>query len=200
MNFHKRVHSLHFFPHQLVTILFLVSLAALACTARLPAETGTPGIFNFGKVNDHYYRGSQPNAEQVNELKQFGIKTVIDLRKEFEEREEQWVQRQGMQYFLVPLTTQTPATAEQTALFLKLANDPGNWPVYVHCKGGRHRTGEMTAIYRISNDKWTADQAYEEMKKYDFESGLFGGPDALKKYVYRFYEASRKVSAADNYK
>jgi protein tyrosine/serine phosphatase len=57
-----------------------------------------------------------------------------------------------------------PATEEQTASFLKLVNDAANWPVYVHCKGGRHRTGELTAIYRITNEGWTADQTYQEMK------------------------------------
>jgi protein tyrosine/serine phosphatase len=58
----------------------------------------------------------------------------------------------------------------------------------VHCKGGRHRTGALTAIYRITHDGWTADQAYKEMKEYEFEHGFFGGPSAQKHYVYSFYE------------
>jgi hypothetical protein len=41
--------------------------------------------------------------------------------------------------------------------------------------------GALTAAYRISRDGWTAAQAYEEMKKYDFDDGLFGGPSARKK-------------------
>ena len=69
--------------------------------------------------------------------------------------------------------------------------DPANWPVYVHCKGGRHRTGALLAVYRITRDGWTADQAFEEMKRYDFNSGLFisgGGRATQKKFVYDFYE------------
>jgi protein tyrosine/serine phosphatase len=93
-----------------------------------------------------------------------------------------------MQYFNIPLKASRPATEEQTDYFLKLVNDPNNWPVYVHCKGGRHRTGALTAIYRITHDGWTADQAYEEMKKYDFNQGFFGGPPAQKKFVYSFYQ------------
>jgi|SRR5215813_10894646 len=182
-------------PRGVAAFMFLISLATLAWAAQVPVPSTQPAISNFGKINDHYFRGGQPNAEQVGQLKRFGIKTVIDLRKDFEEREEGWVQELGMQYFRIPLTTKSPATAEQTAYFLRLANDPNNWPIYVHCKGGKHRTGEMTAIYRITNDKWTADQAYAEMKKYQFESGILGGRGALKKHVFRFYEENRKADA-----
>jgi protein tyrosine/serine phosphatase len=148
----------------------------------------TGGIENFGKVNENYYRGSQPTAETLVQLKQLGIKTVIDLRKDSKVEEPEQVRGVGMQYFHIPLKASQPATAEQTNYFLKLVNDPGNWPVYVHCKGGRHRTGALTAVYRITHDGWTADRAYEEMKEYDFNDGLFGGPRKQKQFVYSFYK------------
>jgi protein tyrosine/serine phosphatase len=72
--------------------------------------------------------------------------------------------------------------------FLSLVNDPANGPVYVHCKGGKHRTGALTAAYRITHDKWTADEAFEEMKRYDFNDGFFGGPSDQKRFVYSFYQ------------
>ena len=151
-------------------------------------KTTTGDVKNFGKVNENYYRGSQPDAEQFTRLKRLGIKTVIDLRKDSVSEAPEWVRAAGMQYFNIPMKASRPATPEQTDYFLKLVNDPANWPVYVHCKGGRHRTGALTAIYRITHDGWTADQAYKEMKEYDFESGFFGGPTAQKKYVFSFYE------------
>jgi tyrosine-protein phosphatase SIW14 len=151
-------------------------------------KTSAEGIENFGKVNENYYRGSQPDAEGFMRLKKLGVKTVIDLRKDSEPGEAAEVRAAGMQYFNIPLKANRPATEEQTAYFLKLVNDSSNWPVYVHCKGGRHRTGALTAIYRITHDGWTADQAYKEMKEYDFEHGFFGGPSAQKNYVYAFYE------------
>ena len=72
-----------------------------------------------------------------------------------------------------------------------IVNDPSNLPVYVHCQGGRHRTGAMTAVYRLTHDKWTADQAYGEMKKYGFET--FIGHPQLKTFVYDYYQ---KMTAA----
>ena len=38
--------------------------------------------------------------------------------------------------------------------FLKKKNDPANQPVFVHCQGGRHWTGTMTAVYRVTKDGW----------------------------------------------
>jgi protein tyrosine/serine phosphatase len=158
------------------------------------SEVPGVSIANFAQVNDHYYRGSQPTPEQFAQLKQLGIKTVIDLREDYKKDEEAAVRDLGMQFFRIPLKTRVAATEEQTTYFLGLVNDSANWPVYVHCKGGRHRTGAMTGIYRITHDGWTADQVWEEMKKYDFESGIFGGPAAQKKYVFAFYQRQHATS------
>ena len=173
--------------------IFTVALVWSSSTARMSEVSGV-SIENFGKVNDHYYRGSQPDAEEFAQLKRLGIRTVIDLREDYKKDEETSVRDLGMNFFRIPLKTRVAATAEQTAFFLGLVNDPANWPVYVHCKGGRHRTGAMTGIYRITHDGWTADQVWEEMKKYDFESGFFGGPSAQKKFVFSFYQRQHGTS------
>ncbi|MEA2204162.1 MAG: tyrosine-protein phosphatase [Blastocatellia bacterium] len=171
----------------LVAIAAMLALTGMALSLTHSKESAG-SIKNFGKVNENYYRGSQPRISEYAQLKSLGIKTVIDLRKDSEPEEPARVRELGMQYFNIPLKASVAANEEQTAYFLKLANDPANWPVYVHCKGGRHRTGALTAIYRITHDGWTAAQAYEEMKQYDFNSGLFGGPSAQKRFVYSFYE------------
>jgi tyrosine-protein phosphatase SIW14 len=147
-----------------------------------------PGISisNFGQINIHYYRGGQPNAADCIALNKLGVKTVIDLQKDGPFQEISWVQHAGMHYFKIPLSSTTPATAEQTKYFMSLVNDPANWPVYVHCAGGRHRTGGMTAIYRIENDSWSADQAFNEMKDYHYYA--FPNHGSWKKYVYSYYK------------
>ncbi len=90
-----------------------------------------------------------------------------------------------MNFHRIPMTDSDQPTPEQAELFLKIVNDPANQPVFVHCLGGRHRTGAMSAIYRITHDGWSADQSFLEMKRYDFEYGF--GHGALKRYVFAFY-------------
>ena len=41
-----------------------------------------PGVSDFGKVNDFLYRGAQPKNNGVEQLKTFGIDTIVDLRSE----------------------------------------------------------------------------------------------------------------------
>jgi protein tyrosine/serine phosphatase len=178
-------------------LLMLALAGVLTSSSAQRVVTGPPPpprpIKNFGKVNDNYFRGSQPTQLQMSALKAMGVKTIIDLRKDYVPQARHWANELGLNYFNLPLLPGRAATKEQTEYFLRLVNDPANAPVYVHCKGGRHRTGAMTAAYRITHDGWTAEQALEEMKKYDFEDGfLGGGPGAQKKFVFEFYERQKK--------
>jgi protein tyrosine/serine phosphatase len=54
----------------------------------------------------------------------------------------------------------------------------------VHCVGGRHRTGVMTAAYRMTHDGWTPDRAFAEMKQYKFGAD-FLHPE-LKAFVFSY--------------
>jgi protein tyrosine/serine phosphatase len=194
MTKHSRFTPLY--RHAAITAaVLMLALTSMTIPAQMTdTATSTAGLTvkNFGKVNDNYYRGEQPSQEEFAQLKKFGVKTVIDLRKDSLRQAPEQARNSGLQYFNIPLLASRAATEEQTSYFLSLVNDPANWPVYVHCKGGRHRTGGMTAIYRITHDGWTADQAYEEMIKYDFNNGIFGGPGAQKRYVYSFYDRHRR--------
>jgi protein tyrosine phosphatase (PTP) superfamily phosphohydrolase (DUF442 family) len=183
-------------PSRALRVLpFLVLVASVA--PRLSgAATITPeqaGIGNFGQVNENYFRGAQPDQAAFQRLSKLGVKTIIDLQEKGKDWEAGVVQTAGMKYFCVPLSGNHPATDAQTAQFLALVNDPANQPVYVHCAAGRHRTGEMTGIYRITHDSWTADHAYQEMQKYGYYSFPFHG--SLKQYVYDYY--GRSLSSAN---
>jgi protein tyrosine/serine phosphatase len=63
-------------------------------------------------------------------------------------------------------------------------NDPASQPVYVHCVGGKHRTGVMTAAYRMTHDGWTSDKAFTEMKQYKFGMDMLH-PE-FKRFVYNY--------------
>ena len=177
----------------ILAIIFILGLVQSLAIAQVLSDPKV-NIPNFGKVNEHYYRGSQPEAEDFVKLKNLGVKTIVDLRQDYLADAGTLARHAGLQYINIPLTTERAATEDQTTYFLSIVNNPVNWPVYVHCKGGRHRTGEMTAIYRITNEGWTADQAYEEMKKYDFKNSIFY-PRALKKYVFTYYDQFSSLNA-----
>jgi protein tyrosine/serine phosphatase len=141
-------------------------------------------IDNFGQVNDHIYRGGQPEGEEFRQLAVLGIKTVLDLRGDAEPDSKTDAEQAGLQYINLPLEPKQYPQADAATGFLQIVNDQANWPVFVHCAGGRHRTGAMVAVYRMTMDRWTVDQAYKEMKQYDFYT--FGGHKCYKDYVYDY--------------
>ena len=141
-------------------------------------------IDNFGVVNDAYYRGAQPKGDDYRDLAALGVKTVIDLTKDGRDDEQGFVEAAGMKFHRIPMKTTDRPSDEAIAEFLSMVNDPANQPVYVHCQGGRHRTGTMTAVYRMTQDHWSATQAYDEMKQFRFEG--FPGHPELKDFVMHF--------------
>ena len=165
----------------LITALAVLSVAQAA----QQDKSSKSRIKNFGCVNEKYYRGAQPKQQDYADLAALGVKTVIDLQRDNQNDERAMVEAQGMKFYRIGMSDKIQPTAQQVEEFLKIVNDPANQPVFVHCAGGRHRTGAMSAIYRMTKDGWSADQAYQEMKHYDFEYGM--GHGALKRYVYDYY-------------
>ena len=151
-------------------------------------------IGNFGQISTNYYRGEQPVGRDYADLAAIGIKTVIDLQADGTNQDEaRLVESAGMKFYRIPMTTHVPPTAEQLASFLQIVNDPAQQPVYVHCAGGRHRTGVMTAVYRMEQDGWSPDRAFQEMKRYKF--GMDFLHPEFKRFVYGYERAPRTVVA-----
>jgi len=183
------------FAYALATTITLSTTVGIA--AEKAPSVGAPSaraprisIDNFGQVNAHYYRGAQPDGRDYADLAALGIKTVIDLQQDGSPTERQFVEAAGMAFHRIPMTTRVVPSTEQLAMFLQLVNDPANQPVYVHCAGGRHRTGVMTAVYRMTSDGWSAAQAFIEMKDYKFGAD-FLHPE-FKRFVYDYHVAPKE--------
>jgi len=166
-------------------VLFAVFSLILALSSKAFSQDNKTGIANvtiknFGQMDDRFYRGGQPKEDEYKELAALGIGTVIDLRDDPTSYEKQSVEAAGMKYVNIPMSDkQYPETAK-IEQFLKLVDDPTTGKFYVHCAGGRHRTGVMGAVYRIQHG-WDLDKAYKEMKDYDYYSRW--GHGSLKDYV-----------------
>ncbi|HEV8394585.1 MAG TPA: tyrosine-protein phosphatase [Vicinamibacterales bacterium] len=154
-------------------------------TTTAAVATAPIHIDNFGRISATYYRGAQPDGRDYKDLAALGVKTVINLTSDDALAEEPgMVAEAGMKYVALPMTTRVPPTQEQLAQFLKIVNDPASQPVFVHCVGGKHRTGVMTAVYRMTQHSWTADQAFNEMKHFKFGASMLH-PE-FKKFVYSY--------------
>jgi len=160
------VHLVRRSPTSSIAALIVLALSSAPAFA---LDASNIRIENFGRFDDGYYRGGQPVGQDYVALARAGIKTIISLTSDdAQPNEKALAEAAGMRFVQIPMTTHVPPTIAQITEFLAIVNDKAAQPVYVHCIGGRHRTGIMTAIYRMTTDNWSASQAFAEMKKYKF--------------------------------
>ena len=120
-----------------------------------------PGLANFHQVTTNLYRGAQPTARGMAELKAMGIKTVVNLRTLHSDKDELagLDLRQGRLHM-----KPWHAEEEDVVRFLKIVADTNNLPVFVHCQRGADRTGLLCAMYRTTICGWSREEAIREMR------------------------------------
>jgi protein tyrosine/serine phosphatase len=193
-----------------LSVLFAVVALVLASSVTAftqelnKTDISKVSIKNFGQMDDRFFRGGQPKQDEYKELAALGITTVIDLQDDPTSYEKQNVEALGMKYINIPMSDKDYPETAKIDQFLKLVNDPTTGKFYVHCAGGRHRTGVMGAVYRFNHYNWNYDQVYAEMKKYDFYTRW--GHGDMKKFVQDYAanwltkQASASISTSTNQK
>jgi protein tyrosine phosphatase (PTP) superfamily phosphohydrolase (DUF442 family) len=124
------------------------------------------GVNNCYLVTTNLYRGAQPTAEGMKQLKALGVKTVVNLRAWHSDKDK--VAGTGMNSVRFEAKP-WHAEEEDVVGFLKVVTDTNNLPVFVHCQRGADRTGMMCAMYRIVVCGWTKPEAIDEMKNGGFD-------------------------------
>ena len=185
--------SVFFAAIALVLISQISALSQESQKNHASADLSKVTIKNFGQMDDRFFRGAQPKENDYQQLAALGIKTVIDLQDDPTTYEKQNVEALGMKYINIPMSDKDYPETAKIDQFLKLVDDPSTGKFYVHCAGGRHRTGVMGAVYRFNHYKWDYDQVYAEMKKFDFYTRW--GHGDMKKFV-QDYAASFQAKSA----
>jgi protein tyrosine/serine phosphatase len=172
----------------------LLLLATLAGAKTANTSFPTIKIKNFGQMDGRFYRGAQPKKDDYQSLAALGIKTVIDLRDDPADYEKAATEAAGMKYVNIAMSDKDYPKEETIKTFLALVDDPNTGAFYVHCAGGRHRTGVMGAVYRFTKYGWNFDQVYQEMKDYDFYTRW--GHGEMKRYVEDYWQREQAQHAA----
>ncbi|MDF1661059.1 MAG: dual specificity protein phosphatase family protein [Planctomycetota bacterium] len=136
-------------------------------------------------------RSPQPNSDDLKTLHQrFGVRTVLNLRgqkpgRSWYEDEKDGVERIGAKWVHMAVDSARRPSSEMVREFFQLVEEPANWPILLHCQGGIHRSGLMTALYRMQYQGWTAEDAIAEMDDRYFEWGI-RDRSALKEYLRQY--------------
>jgi len=182
---------LRFYLAALVIVTGLSAISANGQTA--PSAVGGIKIRNFGQMDTNYYRGAQPKKEDYQSLKDLGVTTIIDLQDEPTKYEKASAEALGIKYINIPMDDAVYPSETSIAAFMKEIGDPANGVMYVHCKGGRHRTGVTGAVYRFTKYGWDYNKTMTEMENYNFDTSY--GRKAMKTFV-EDYSAKMKHDVA----
>ncbi|MHB8788438.1 MAG: fused DSP-PTPase phosphatase/NAD kinase-like protein [Desulfobulbaceae bacterium] len=123
------------------------------------------GVPNLHKVSDDLYRSAQPTGEGMSNLKKLGIETIVNLRSFHSDRAR--IGNSGLAYEHLYMKAWHPEQKE-IIRFFRIISNPKRTPVLVHCQHGADRTGTMTAVYRITVQGWSKEEAIREMKDGSF--------------------------------
>jgi protein tyrosine/serine phosphatase len=164
-----------------------------------------------------FYRCGQLTADGFHDaFRRYGIKTVINLQDEnpdpllpasmyrdkVKTPESEVCQKGGAKYvmlsFELPPRDKAPTQQAKTIdEFLKIADNPENLPILLHCKAGLHRTGLLTAIYRMEYEGWSKAEAMRELRANGFgDAAANTANDYVWAYIEHYTPRRLRASAA----
>jgi tyrosine-protein phosphatase SIW14 len=133
------------------------------------------------------YRSGSMTAEGFRDaIHRLGIKTVLNLQEEAPDpnlpqsyfdrsqvRESKVCADEGADLVFLEVDTVAPNQYPQVkpaalAKFIKIMDDPKAYPILIHCRAGLHRTGVISAVYRMEYEGWTPQEALRELKDHGF--------------------------------
>lgn len=137
-------------------------------------EFGIP-VRNFGRVTETIFRGALPAAAGYRAMvDKLACVRVCSLIEHGVERDRRLALASGIEEWLhIPLSdrdTPPPARVRQWLDFVRTAERGA--PIFTHCRGGRHRTGTLVAVYRVTDCGWNREQALKEMMTYGWYDAL----------------------------
>lgn len=138
-------------------------------------------ITNYGVVEaGAIYRGAYPSPSAVEGMALGGVKSILCLldasnakQAEMAVREREACERVGIRFIWHSYSDRrAPGLADVKRTASVLAD--ARWqPIFVHCVGGRHRTGGIVAAYRMDFDNMRKASAFAEAERFGYYD--FGG-------------------------
>lgn len=123
----------------------------------IPSES----LKNWYQLDEDVYRSEQPTRRGFVEIRDRGIRTIVNLRKRHSDAR----LMEGLGFHLVEVPMTAPFLKQRHIIAALRAIREAPKPVLFHCQQGADRAGAIAAMYRIVFQGWTKEEALEELKQ-----------------------------------
>lgn len=152
-DFQRSTHGLKRAIAGCLTVILVLPMVALLC-----------GCHQRGRASAILLWGDAPSYKEMQRLKAWGVKSIINLRTNPLEDQQKWAGEMGIKVYRVKTGVMVEPGPKEINRFIRLIGDPENQPAYICCTGGRDRTAFYVALYRMAIEGWTAEQAKGELR------------------------------------
>lgn len=170
-----------------VTLLLgLMGLVAAWSTLCFRAEYTHAKRLRVVQPGKLYRSGQLTEAGFREAVRELGIRTIINLQDDVPDpkvwhnyldrrtiKESEVCNELGVRYVwlspdLLPMGETERRQPDVIAQFLDLMDQEETYPALIHCKAGLHRTGVLTAVYRMEYQDWSRQAAFLELRAHGF--------------------------------
>ena len=159
---------------RLATPVGVLGLVVAAIVLRNPWFRGNNGVVAPGLV----YRSAQPIGDWTRRVNEDHLATVLNLRggsnlDPWYRDEVEATRKLGLTFYDLPMAATVRPTRRQLLAVLDLF-DRCAYPLLVHCKSGSDRTGLVSALYLMSREGQSPEQAERAFSVYYGHIPLLG--------------------------
>jgi uncharacterized protein (TIGR01244 family) len=146
---------------------------------------------NFVRLNAEVCLSGQPSVEDLERLREQGVRTILNLRRPEEDPEGQGLERKraqemGFKYLVIPIDAAN-ITTSQVEEFFRAVRAEENRPLLIHCRTAA-RVGALWWIHRVLNDGWNCAKAEQEARRIGLSQ------QALIDFARGYIEASKPLA------
>ncbi len=126
-------------------------------------------IERFQNIDGILLRGAKPNTEELEQLRDIGVDTIIDFTTGYglknKSSEKEIAENLGMNYVNLPFPSFENPSDEFVDKFFQLTDlaRKNNKKIYIHCREGKDRTGLFAAMYKLKYNLADLPACIQEM-------------------------------------
>ncbi|KAI0436903.1 tyrosine phosphatase family-domain-containing protein [Xylaria telfairii] len=123
----------------------------------------TPPV-NFSMVSEGLYRSGYPQAQDYAFMQSLKLKTIVTLvKKELPDGYQEFIEVNQITHKIFDMsgTKKEDIPIHMMRSIYDVVSRPENYPLLIHCNHGKHRTGCVVGVFRLTN-QWTLNNIIDE--------------------------------------